>query len=206
MGMECLTKGLCASLETWSDSISVYGNNFFCAMFPDVDTAFGGLPPFGKDKGGGEASLNRAGGSVVVVAPPENATSSQCIRKMVDMSETSPNLPLSFGVVLSSDCFVNANAALSAEDLRALDPRLCGEKKSFISFIEMIPAGSSVFSKLSSMFLLIQNEAGKIRFPIHSAAVDIIRMSMRSDIGMSNNTTMMSNLPGMPSEAQYDAA
>eukprot|EP00580_Thalassiosira_gravida_P020982 CAMPEP_0201678026 /NCGR_PEP_ID=MMETSP0494-20130426/45409_1 /ASSEMBLY_ACC=CAM_ASM_000839 /TAXON_ID=420259 /ORGANISM="Thalassiosira gravida, Strain GMp14c1" /LENGTH=998 /DNA_ID=CAMNT_0048161115 /DNA_START=30 /DNA_END=3026 /DNA_ORIENTATION=- len=204
--MECLTKGLGASLETWGNSVSVYGNNYFCAMFPDVDTAFGGLPTFGKEKGGGESVLNRAGGSVIVVAPPENATSSQCIRKMVDMSETSPNLPLSFGVVLTSDCFVNASTTLTVEDLRALDPRLCGEKKGFISFIEVIPAGSSIFSKLSSMFLLIQNEAGKIRFPTHPTVIDIIRRSLRSDIGMSNNAPMISNLPGMSSETQYDAA
>lgn len=204
--IECLTKGLGASLETWGDSVSVYGNNYFCAMFPDVDAAFGGLPPFGKEKGGGESVLNRAGGSVIVVMPPENATSSQCIRKMVDMSETSANLPLSFGVVLTSDCFVNASTLLSAEDLRALDPRLCGEKKGFISFMEVIPAGSSIFSKSSSMFLLIQNEAGKIRFPAHPTAIDIIRRSMRSDIGMSTNAPMVSNLPGMQSEVQYDAA
>jgi len=219
--MECLTKGLGASLETWSDSVSVYGENYFCAMFPDVDNAFGGLPPFGKEQGGGESVLERAGGSVIVVAPPENSTSSQCIRKMVDMSETCANLPLSFGVVLSSDCFVNANnnATLSAEDLRALDPRLCGEKKGLISFAEAIPAGSCTFSKSSCMFLLIQNEAGKIRFPIHPSAIDIIRRSMRSDmgnIGMGNsNTPIMANLPAIsggeaqynavPNEAQFDA-
>jgi len=144
-------------------------------------------------------------GSVLVAAPPENATSSQCIRKMVDMSETAPNLPLSFGVVLSSDCFVNATGTLSTEDLRALDPRLCGEKKNLISFVEVIPAGSCIFSKLSTMFLLIQNEAGKLRYPAHPNAIDMMRLSMRSDIGMSNNAPMMSNLPGMPSEAQYEA-
>ncbi|KAL7540429.1 hypothetical protein ACHAXR_010103 [Thalassiosira sp. AJA248-18] len=206
--MECLTKGLSASLETWSDAISVYGGNLFCAMFPDVDTAFGGLPPFGKEKGGGESILNRAGGSVVVVAPPENSTSSQCIRKMVDMSETSSNVPLSFGVVLTADCFVNSNTAtLSVEDLRALDPRLCGEKKDFISFIEVIPAGCCSFSKSSCMFLIIQNEVGKLRFPTHPTAIDIIRHSMRSDIGMSNAAApMMTNLPGMPGEAQFDTA
>jgi len=204
--MAFLTKSLCASLETWSDSVSVYGNNFYCAMFPDVDTVFGGLPPFGKEKGGGEASLNRAGGSVVVVAPPENATSSQCIRKMVDMSEASPNLPLSFGVVLSSDCFVNANATLSTEDLRALDPRLCGEKKRLISFMEVTPAGSSIFSKASTMFLLIQNEAGRLRFPTHPAAIDTIRRATRSDMGTSNEASVMSDLPTMASEPSYDAS
>lgn len=204
--MESLTNGLSASLETWSDSVSVYGHNYFCAMFPDVDVAFGGLPPFGKDSTGGESILYRAGGAVVVLAPPENATSSQCIRKMVDMSENFPSLPLSFGVILTSDCFVNPNnIVLSVEDLMALDPRLVGEKKHFISFIEVIPAGSSTFSKSSSMFLLIQNEAGQLRFPTHPAAMDIIRRSMRSDIGI-GNTSMMSNLPGgVLVEASYDA-
>ena len=194
--MDYLTKGLSASLETWSDSVSVYGNNFFCAMFPDVDAAFGGLPPFGKTIGGGESILHRAGGAVVVLAPPENATSSQCIRKMVDMSENFPSLPLSFGVILTSDCFVNPNnMVLSLEDLRALDPRLVGAKKHFISFLEVIPAGSSTFSKSSTMFLLIQNEAGQLRFPNHPAAVDIIRRSLRSDIGM-GNTSMMPDSTG----------
>jgi ankyrin repeat protein len=204
--MECLSKGLSASLETWSDSLSVYGNNYFCAMFPDVDIAFGALPPFGKQSGGGESVLYRTGGAVVVLLPPENATSSHCIRKMVDMSENCPNLPLSFGVILSSECFVNPNnMALSVEDLRALDPRMCGEKKNFISFIDVIPAGSSVYSKSSSIFLLIQNEAGKLRFPPHPTAMDIIRRSLRSDIGM-GNASMMSNLPGMPGDGLYDAA
>ena len=204
--MDCLTKGVGASLETWSDSVSVYGNNYFCAMFPDVDAAFGGLQPFAKEKGGGETILTRAGGAVVVVAPPENATSSQCIRKMVDMSETFSGLPLSFGVVLSSDCFVNATSTtLSTEDLRALDPRLCGEKKGLISFIEAIPAGCSIFSKSSCMFLLLQSEAGKLRFPAHPTAMDIIRRSMRTDIGMSNVAPpMMSNFGAMQGESQID--
>lgn len=204
--MECLTKGLSASLETWSDSVSVYGNNYFCSMFPDVDTVFGGLPPFGKNAGGGERVLHRSGGAVVVVAPPENATSSQCIRKMVDMSEQLANLPLSFGVILSVDCFVNANNInLTVEDLRALDPRLCGECKSIISFIEVIPSGSCIFSKSSCMFLLIQNEAGRLRFPAHPTAMDIIRRSMRTDIGMSNSSPMLSNMTMMSGESTFTA-
>jgi len=195
--MDCLTKGVGASLETYSDSVSAYGNNFFCAMFPDVDAAFGGLQPFAKDKGGGETILTRAGGAVVVVAPPENATSSQCIRMMVDMSVTFCGLPLSFGVVLTSDSFVTNNASLSMDDIRALDPRLVGDRKNLISFIEVIPAGCSIFSKSSCMFLLIQSEAGKLRFPAHPAAMDIIRRSMRSDIGMGNVAPVMTSFPAM---------
>ncbi len=204
--MECLTKGLSASLETWSDSASVYGNNYFCSMFPDVDTVFGGLPPFGKNAGGGEKVLHRAGGAVVVVVPPENATSSQCIRKMVDMAEHFENLPLSFGVVLSVDCFVNANNAnLTVEDLRALDPRLCGESNGIISFIDVIPAGGCIFSKSSSMFLLIQNEVGRLRFPPHPTAMHIIRRSMRTNIGMDNSSPMLANVQRMSGESKFTA-
>ncbi|KAL9185258.1 hypothetical protein ACHAXT_003035 [Thalassiosira profunda] len=201
--VECLTKGLRASLETHSDSVAVYGDSYFCAMFPDIDAAFGGLPPFGKERGGGEAVLARAGGSAVVVAPPENATAAQCVRTIVDLSETYANVPLSFGVVLSSDCFVHANtaAALSVEDLRALDPRLCGEKKGLVSFAEVIPAGSCSFSKASGMFLLVQNEAGKVRCGVHPATMDMIRASMRSDVRASAAAPVMSpNVPGVPAE------
>ena len=185
--VDSLSKGLGANLETWSDSVSVHGNNSFCTMFPDVDAAFGGLPPFAKEKGGGESVLIRAGGSVIVVAPPENATASQCIRKVIDLVEASPNNPLSFCAILSSDCFVNASAALSVDDLRTLDPRLCGEQNSFISYFEEIPAGVSSLSKSSSMFMLIQNEPGRRLFPPHPSVMDSIRCTMRSDLMIINN-------------------
>jgi ankyrin repeat protein len=198
--VDFLTRGLNASLETFSDSVSVRGNNYFCAMFPDVDTAFGGLSPFGKDNGGVESVLTRSGASVIVVAPPENNASSQCCRTIVDMVESHVNVPLSFGVVLSSDCFVNATRTLSADHLRALDPRLCGDQNGFISFIEVVPAGSCNFSKSSSMFLLIQNEAGKRHFPLNQSSIDIIRRSMRSDV------STMSSVQGVQNEPIYDAS
>ena len=199
--VDFLAKGLNASLETYSDSVSVRGNNYFCAMFPDVDAAFGGLSPFGKDNGGVESILTRSGASVIVVAPPENNTSSLCCRKIIDLMESQINVPLSFGVVLSSDCFVNATTTLSADNLRALDPRLCGDQNGFISFMEVIPAGNCNFSKSSSMFLLIQNEAGKRHFPLNPSSVDAIRRSMRSDVAMmSNNMPPVTNLPGLQNE------
>eukprot|EP00986_Skeletonema_menzelii_P009479 scaffold4332_cov143-Skeletonema_menzelii.AAC.3 len=206
--VDFLTKGLNASLETFSDSVSVRGNNYFCAMFPDVDAAFGGLSPFGKDSGNVESMLTRSGASVIVVAPPENNASSQCCRKIVDMVESHASVPLSFGVVLSSDCFVNAATTLSADHLRALDPRLCGDQNGFISFIEVIPPGSCNFSKSSSMFLLIQNEAGMRRFPLNSSSMEIIRRSLRSDIPVnSSNMSAMPSLQGpMQNEPIYDAA
>ncbi|KAL7444487.1 hypothetical protein ACHAXM_009346 [Skeletonema potamos] len=205
--VDFLTKGLNASLETYSDSVSVRGNNYFCAMFPDVDAAFGGLSPFGKDNGGVESLLARTGASVIVVAPPENNASSQCCRTIVDMVESHVNVPLSFGVVLSSDCFVNATRTLSADHLRALDPRLCGDQNGFISFIEVIPAGSCNFSKSSSMFLLVQNEAGRRHYPLNQSSIDIIRRSMRSDVSISNNMSAMQSLQrGVQNEPIYDAS
>lgn len=203
--VDCLTKGLGANLETWSDSVLAYANNSFCAMFPDVDAAFGGLPPFGKEKGGGESVLNRAGGSVIVLTPPENATASQCMRKVIDMAEGSGNIPLSFSVILSSDCFVNASNTLTADDLRTLDPRLCGEQNSFISFVEVIPAGVSNFSKSSSMFILIQNEAGKRHFPPHHSVIDNVRCSMRSDMVVREEIPASPSFSGLQNEPRYDA-
>lgn len=206
--VDFLSKGLNASLETFSDSVSVRGNNYFCAMFPDVDAAFGGLSPFGKDGGNVESALTRSGASVIVVAPPENNASSQCCRKIVDMVESHSNVPLSFGVVLSSDCFVNAARTLSADHLRALDPRLIGDQNGFMSFIEVIPPGSCIFSKSSSMFLLIQNEAGKRRYPLTSSSMEIIKRSLRSDVSLNNSN--MSAMPSiqapMQNEQIYDAA
>ena len=199
--VDLLTKGLTASLETYSDSVSVRGNNYFCAMFPDVDAAFGGLSPFGKDNGGVESILTRSGASVIVVAPPENNAASQCCRKIVDMIEGNGGVPLSFGVVLTSDCFVNASRTLSADNLRALDPRLSGDQNGFISFVEVIPAGSCIFSKASCMFLLVQNEAGKRHFNLNSSSVDLIRRSMRSDVSMGSNN--MSAMPSLQGTMQY---
>lgn len=203
--LDCLSKGLGANLETWTDSVSVFESNFFCAMFPDVDAAFGGLAPFGKENGGGEVILNRAGGSAVVVTPPENATSSQYIRTMIDMVETSKNVPLSFSVILCSDCFVNPNTSLSADDLMSLDPRLCNDQNGFISYVESFPAGSSSFSNSSSIFILMQNESGKIHFPPHPTVLDNIRRAMRSDGGIRDSIPMMSNF-GMTNDAHFNAA
>ncbi|KAL7512181.1 hypothetical protein ACHAXN_010353 [Cyclotella atomus] len=194
--VDSISKGLGANLQTLSDSISVNDNNSFCTMFPDVDAVFGGLLPFAKEKGGGESVLMRSGGSVIVVAPPENATASQCIRKVIDLVESSPNNPLSFSVILSSDCFVNAAPTLSVDDLRPLDPRLCGEQNSFITYVEEIPAGVGTMTKCSSMFMLIQNELGRRHAPPHPNILKSIRSMMRSDVRV---------LPDVPVSPSYSA-
>jgi hypothetical protein len=204
--VESISNRLGANLETLSDSVSVYGNNTFCSMFPDVDAAFGGLPPFAKEKGGGESVLTRSGRSVIVVAPPENATASQCIRKVIDMVENSPNNPLSFSAILSSDCFVNASATLSANDLRTLDPRLSGDQNSFVSYFEEIPAGVSSLSKSSSMFILIQNESGRRKFPPHPSVIESIRGAMRSDMRVINEIPLSPSYSAVSMSAGFESA
>eukprot|EP00956_Cyclotella_meneghiniana_P026340 scaffold56674_cov56-Cyclotella_meneghiniana.AAC.5 len=180
--IDSLTKGFSATLETLADSVSVHDNNSFCTMFPDVDEAFGGMKPFAKEKGGGESVLIRSGGSAIVVTPPENATASQCMRKVIDLVETSTNKPLSFSVILSADCFVNAGSTLSVEDLRTLDPRLCGEHNSFITYVEEIPSAVNSMCGSSSMFMLIQNETGRRNFQTHPSVMESIRSTMRTDV------------------------
>jgi hypothetical protein len=202
--VDSLSQGLGANLQTFCDAISVRDNNSFCAMFPDVDGAFGGLLPFAKEKGGGESVLLRSGGSVIVVAPPENATASQCIRKVIDLVESSRN-PLSFGAILSPDCFVNANTTLSVDDLRALDPRLCGEQNSFITYVEEIPAGVGTMTNTSSMFMMIQNELGRRNFPPHPNVIESIRSTMRSDVRVINDVPVSPSYSSMSAGFEQSA-
>jgi len=198
--VDIISKELRAKLETLSDSVSVHDNNSFCTIFPDVDATFGGLSPFAKEKSGGESLLIRTGGSVIVVVPPENATASQCIRKVIDLVERSPNNPLSFSIILSSDCFVNVSSTLSIDDLRTLDPRLSRDQNSFITYIEEIPASVNCMSKSSSMFMLIQNELGQRHFPPHPNVIESIRSTMRSDV------RMISDVPVSPSYSAISAS
>ena len=195
--IDSLTKEYRATLETLADSVSVHGNNSFCTMFPDVDGAFGGMPPFAKEEGGGESILTHSGGSAIVLTPPENATASQCIRKVIDLVETSTNKPLSFSVILSADCFVNTSSTLSVEDLRTLDPRLCGEHNSFITYVEEIPSAVNSMFNSSCMFMLIQNETGRRNFQTHPSVMESIRSTMRTDVRIVNDAPVSPSYSAM---------
>ena len=183
--VEGLSSALGATLQTFTDAVSVSGGSYFCGVFPDVDAAFGGLAPFGRDEDGGEAVLAQGGGSVVVLAPPENATASQVVRRIVDMASSPETaVPLSFAIVLSADCFVGVTAAgHGADSLRALDPRLCGERRDLISFVEGVPAGcGTVTPGSASMLLLVQNESGRAAYPPHAGAIEAVRAAARNDV------------------------
>ena len=59
--------------------------------------------------GGGEDALS----NTVLVAPPENAAASRCVRGVADEAGAAPDAPpLSFSAVLPADCFVKSDALL----------------------------------------------------------------------------------------------
>jgi ankyrin repeat protein len=166
-----------ATVEGWSDPLSVTGSNTFCGLFPDVDRLFGGFLPFGKEDGGGEISLLEKGGSVVIMPPVDNNTAALYFHSMVDMLENPEKTrPLSFAVIIPSECFHDLKAPPSIGDLPSLDPRLGGRHGRYVRAVEVISAGQHTYqcgvgegvSKVSqsgSLFVLLQNDLGMRKFP-----------------------------------------
>jgi hypothetical protein len=170
-------KGVTA--EAYTDPLAAHPESSFCGLFSDVDVAFGGLAPFGKEGGGGEAGLCKRGGSVACIPPLDHTLAANYMRKILERIYSSKNrMPLSFFVVLPSQCFRNrgepGQAELSEDDLKSLDTRLVDGKNSLVRRVCRLPAGRHCFrcpglSKLasevivpsaSSLFVLIQNDAG----------------------------------------------
>lgn len=172
-----------ASIELWTGPLSVFGNNAFCGMFPDVDAPFGGLKPFGKENGGGEVALVDHGGSVVVMPPLESSTAALYMRNILDALDLADGkgVPLSFTVFLPVECFTGNISAPTINNLPSLDPRLGDRHGVFVRFVETLPAGQHVFacgeegmtdvSQLGSLFVLMQNEAGKLHFPVVEGSI-----------------------------------
>jgi len=180
-----------ATVELWTSPMSVYGSNTFCGVFPEVDCLFGGLLPFGKEGGGGEEALIKHGGSIVAMPPLESTTSSLYMRTVLDSLERADaiGVPLSFAMVLPAECFPTAISTPSANDLCMLDPRLRDRYGIFVRRVEILPAGQHAFacghgggasdvSQSDSIFALMQNEAGKIRYAINDGSLENILRSM----------------------------
>jgi len=171
------------TIELWTGPLSVFGNNIFSGMFPDVDAPFGGLDPFGKEGGGGEVTLVEHGGSVVAMPPLESSTSALYMRKILDALDhaDSKGVPLSFSVFLPVECFTGNISAPSINNLPSLDPRLGDRHGVYVCFVETLPAGQHVYScgeegmsdvsQFGSLFVLMQNEAGKVRFPVSEGSI-----------------------------------
>lgn len=198
--LSSLANGAGVSAEIWSDPFSVQNNNVFWGQFEDVDSLFGGLQPFSKDGGRGEDLLLRHGGSVALLLPLDNMMASRYVHRMLDLLESADanRTPLSFSVFLRAECFVERTNAPSVDDLRLLDPRLNERSGVYVRRAETLPSGQHAYfsgdgegapetSRTGSMFLLLQNEAGRVRFDVRDASVvDFIR-SMGSGSTHSSN-------------------
>ena len=202
----CMEREIRVSAELWSDPFSTSSNNLFCGLFPNVDAAFGGLPPFAKEGGGGgEITLLRRGGSIAVLPPFDNLVASLYVRRMIDVIEIGDqdNVPISFVAVLPAVCFRDSNRLPTISDLLQLDPRMNEAHGAYIRFAEVLHPGQHTFhvgdgdgrselSQTGSLFVLFQNETARGRFAFGEASVlNIIR-------SMSINITPPSDFPIVP--------
>eukprot|EP00550_Attheya_septentrionalis_P007214 CAMPEP_0198287434 /NCGR_PEP_ID=MMETSP1449-20131203/6249_1 /TAXON_ID=420275 /ORGANISM="Attheya septentrionalis, Strain CCMP2084" /LENGTH=1615 /DNA_ID=CAMNT_0043985387 /DNA_START=94 /DNA_END=4941 /DNA_ORIENTATION=- len=206
---ECLSREASVSIELWTDPLSVYSSNGFCGVFSDVDSAFGGLRPFGSDDGVAEAAILKHGGSVSVLPPLESTTASLYVRKILDLLEKSQTnrVPLSFALFLPSACFREMNRAPNVNDLSLLDPRLGGGHAVFVRAAEFLPPGQHSFrsnsgsdlsevSQTGSLFVMLQNEPGAVRFKLTDNGVLNILLSMSMNYDHPQNT-LPGGFPGM---------
>jgi hypothetical protein len=178
-------------------------------VFSDVDSAFGGLRPFGSDDGVAEAAILKHGGSVSVLPPLESTTGSLYVRKILDLLEKSQSngVPLSFALFLPSACFREMNRAPNVNDLSLLDPRLGGGHAVFVRAAEFLPPGQHSFrsnsgsdlsevSQTGSLFVMLQNEPGAVRFKLTDNGVLNILLSMSMNYDHPQNT-LPGGFPGM---------
>jgi len=201
--LSALAREMNVNMELCSDSLSVFGNNSFCGLFPDVESHFGALRPFGcVDNNDGETHLLKQGGSAVIMPPLESNTASIYMKRVLNMLDR--GVPLSFVVILPFECFRDLNSALRFEDLNLLDPRMYDSQSNtpsrFICYVESIPAGQHMYdcgdgtgqcsmSQTGSCLLLLQNESGKLHFSFNDASIASIKQSMSVNFLPANDTT-----------------
>lgn len=180
----CMKREASVAAELWSDPISVLGDNTFFGRFHDIDFAYGGLPPFGKEESGGDTIILQRGASISVMAPPDNMVASLYVRNLVDVMDKADRggLPISCVLILHSDCFRDLNRAPAINDLTMLDPRLTGHHGGYVRFAEVLPPGQHSFAcgsidgmsevcRTASLFVIMQNETGKGHFQLGEIAV-----------------------------------
>ena len=188
------------SIELWTNPLTVFGNNAFCGVFPDVDASFGGLQPFGKENGGGEGAIIEHGGSVVVMPPLESSTAALYMRNILDSLERADGnrIPLSYIMFLPVECFTGTMSSPSISNLPSLDPRLGDRHGIFVRFVETLPAGQHIYacderdgvdiSQTGSLFVVLQNEAGKVRFPLSEISIrNILRFMTMGFVSVSDH-------------------
>lgn len=172
--------------EIWADAFSVHGRNGFSGGFESLDSNFGGDPPFGKCELSLNDSLVREGGSISVLPPLDNMVASMYIRRIVDSLESADRqgVPLSAAIFLPYECFPDLpnGTGPGPDELKHIDPRLTEPRRFALHVIEALPAsqhayslcgsaGGMIVSHHQTLFLLLQNVAGKATFPISGASL-----------------------------------
>lgn len=196
-----LASELAVSAEAWSDPFLALNRNSFWGQFAEIDRMFGGLKPFGTN----EDLLCQHGGSVSVLAPPDNMLASRYLNRMVDILEScsQANLAVSFAVFLRSECLVNQKSPPSTDDLYTLEPRL-RDRTNYISRVETLVEGAHFYfsdkvcgpqaSTTPSLFVLLQNSLGKNRFPIRNVGILEILASLETKVNRINEPSLGSTL------------
>jgi hypothetical protein len=185
-----LSMQLSVSAEVWSDPFSALSGNEFWGQCGETDFVFGGFMPFGNADGN-EQFLFKRGGSVLVLTPPDSTLASRYLSRVLDILRAGIAVPLSFAVFLRSDCLVERKSSPSINDIYTLEPRL-RDQTDYVVRIETLSEGAHCFfserfngpttSTSSSLFVLLQNPAGKTQFALSDMAASEILGSMKPQI------------------------
>jgi ankyrin repeat protein len=189
--LSVLSAELKVSLELWADPLSVFSVNNFCGMFPDVDTLFGGFRPFVEQNNPVEMLLTQKGGSVAVLPSCDSTTATFFIGRILKILDATEGrgVPLSFAVFLPVHAFRDLATTPSLDDLQLLDPRLIHSHRRFVRNVELLRPGQHYFQEDSnddkfqvsgsgSIMLILQNEKGRLNFPLSDELIMNILFSM----------------------------
>jgi hypothetical protein len=180
--INCLSSDIAVSAELYSDAFSVARRNAFWSRFPSLDTLFGGYLPFSSSPFAVEVILAK-GGSICGLLPSDAFVSHQYLREILNTLDaaTARSVPVSFAVFLTDDSLSDPKQA----DLALVDSRF--RDKPYIQRHEVLLAGRHVFAthadsvkyaSRNSVFLVVQNEAGRVRFPFTDDAARRVLHSM----------------------------
>ena len=180
----CLSSDLAVSAELYSDPFTVGRGHFFWSSFENIDTFFGGQPPFGASTGAAETLL-RHGGSVAGVLPSDSFVAQQYLREVLNAMDTATvrGAPVSFALFVTDESISDPCDA----DLGLVDPRLRDNRGMYIMRKEFLRAGHHTFisgegvaqvAPKDSMLLILQNEPGRARYCLTEAAIGSIAQSM----------------------------
>eukprot|EP00538_Stauroneis_constricta_P006116 CAMPEP_0119564048 /NCGR_PEP_ID=MMETSP1352-20130426/25594_1 /TAXON_ID=265584 /ORGANISM="Stauroneis constricta, Strain CCMP1120" /LENGTH=1722 /DNA_ID=CAMNT_0007612753 /DNA_START=249 /DNA_END=5417 /DNA_ORIENTATION=- len=173
----CAAAEAATRIELWSNPLIASNDSGVWGQFADVDCLFGASKPFATDDGGNDDALVRGGGSILVMPPMDNMVASQYMNRMVTSLQAANNdrVPLSFVVILRTQCFHDRNSAPMPSDLHLLDPRLGDQCRHFVRRAETLIAGQHVFAKQDgsvsisdsgSLLLILQNDAAAHHYDV----------------------------------------